>query len=451
LGPFNGVLARKCIAKDQLIGRLFFTFVPESLFQLCTDAPSIAGCMESFDNHFIYIPRINLPKEFMENHPANFILTSDPGADFNCELVWGSGDFSSCIFVKAIREIQETEEIVLEKCGIRFNYVPSLRAASRRVCDEPMVELNSDLENEDLSTSTKPNNKDAQKKQSRKAQSRIEKISHRLAYLKEINWSVRPLGYHFGLDNNPINREALEELLGNTLYPEREEVVKFVKEKALLRIYMIYPSEKSYERSAPNGMCFVNAIYHAIQRNKDPVRFQDESLSENRPFPLCNDYITRYSKANSFQSMHEVFVPHSFEHMAISAIATNVKSNLKDLTDCKYEGYEWGKLIEFLFAMTIYPQEREPLLMFNLFDFEAEDDSSTLQLNSLHRSLIAKNPTAYTFDEAKFVLAEKNVVFYHASHFWVPYEDLPEVLSSAEDAMNLLVDDILRVADEIKK
>jgi hypothetical protein len=104
----------------------------------------------------------------MKNHSANFILTSDPDADVNCKLIWLSGDFASCIFVKATREIQETEELILEKCGILWVHIPSLRAASRRICGGPVVELNSDSENEDLnlSTSTKSSDKVAQKKQS---------------------------------------------------------------------------------------------------------------------------------------------------------------------------------------------------------------------------------------------------------------------------------------------
>jgi hypothetical protein len=105
------------LTPDQSIICCAFTSVSESLFQLYTDLPSIAGCIESFDNHFIYIPRISRNEEFMKNYPANFIMTAHPGADANCKLVLGSGDFASCIIVKTLREIQETEELVLEKCG----------------------------------------------------------------------------------------------------------------------------------------------------------------------------------------------------------------------------------------------------------------------------------------------------------------------------------------------
>jgi hypothetical protein len=51
----------------------------------------------------------------IKNHLANKILGASPDTEANCKLVCGSRDFAACIFVKILREIQETEVLVLEK------------------------------------------------------------------------------------------------------------------------------------------------------------------------------------------------------------------------------------------------------------------------------------------------------------------------------------------------
>jgi hypothetical protein len=73
----------------------------------------------------------------------------------------------------------------------------------------------------------------------------------------------------------------------------------------------VYDAQSSYGKTSPNGLCFFNALYQAIQRFLDP-----DSFDKVPAFSRCEDYIKLFKHASNIKCLAEVFNQRDFGEMS---------------------------------------------------------------------------------------------------------------------------------------
>lgn len=415
---YDGVYAQKNIPLDQLFGRLYYIAIPLEIYLKAYQAPRLRSMLKIFDGHYIFIPRF--PHGVFSDHPANFIRNSSHSA--NCRLVWGrKGHYEACIFLQAIKRVRRGEELFLESGGI-----DSMDEVTLRAC---------------LSPPPTPRSVDNVEESGAQLESRAEKICAKCSKLA-FDMKDKPPGFWLACSGVPDNVPDVDEFLERNAQPTREDVEAFLREKFSFEILLTYDAMPHYHKTSPNGMCFFNAYYQAAHRCKDPTSFLGIA-----PFPICSEYLKRYGQVLRIADMHEVFCD-NFNRGMITAAFENVNANMRDLCDGKKAGFEFGNLSDFAGVQAMFPIEKDPNLVFSIF--ERIQEGEHLQLYVMTASLLHSASLGNKFDTLGVKMAIRNVVFFADKHFWLPTDkDLNPVSWSVEEMFERFVDEFMELLKDI--
>ena len=419
----NVVKTRKSIRDELKIASIHFLYITEEFYNRAKSVDTLAPAVTVLGENYIFIPR-NI-KIIDMHRTANFIRNANRNQQPNCQLTYGTDEaFDNFIFVKATRDINQGEELFLDYGGIDSSGLVSLRnryeykRTSDILCDSADEEAPFQLENGHPCHAT-----------------RI------MQYLQ--SQKINKPGYSINLVNGKYNADLLTSFLEDNT-PTLENIKRFLRDQVLYNVFLVYDAQSSYSRTSPNGLCFFNALYQAIHRFLHP-----DSFDKVPAFPRCEDYIKLFKHASNIECLAEVV--NQLDFAAIADVMGSFEANFDDLClGTKRNGFKWGILKYFAYALSLFPQSKEPFLFFNLFGIVDETSDQPIQVSKLDEtffSLLGDN--TFTFREFEAVISINNFIFYHAGHYWLPKETIPASWS-AEECLNDLAERILEAVNNIK-
>jgi hypothetical protein len=146
---------------------------------------------------------------------------------------------------------------------------------------------------------------------------------------------VNKPGYSINIHEDSYNADLMKNFLQNNT-PTLENIKGFLRDQIIYDIVFMYDAQSSYSRTSPNGLCFFNALYQAIQRFIHP-----DSFDKVPAFPRCEDYIKLFRHASNIECLVEVADQGIFDHIA--NVMKNFEANFNDLClGNKRNGFKWG-------------------------------------------------------------------------------------------------------------
>ena len=414
---YSGIDALQDIKKNQLISRLYVKYINQNLFYTqYGDAMNSTLIIidDVFDTDYVLVYRHPL---FFENNKANFIRSAEGNEIPNCSVVYGNevGHFKACVFLKALRDIREGEELLLDDFGISSAEAIVLK---ERFAEALLFE----------------------KTKAQRAERTVDLADNKNVtedWINEFNSDLRAKydndpGIHLELGSNKPNTNFVNALLGLgdashiQLLSEDYLIERLKQDRITFALTLNFDSEATYHDTSGNGMCFQTSYYQSMKISEDP----DQYKTIDR-WPLCEDYISVFARASAMRNLHEVLVKGTEKEMLAEAISS-VDHNLKKLCNKIPSGYTFGNFFSMNYAQEIFPIDKTPRQMFILFSNSGSKFRHVMTGSFLHPIHPYFSPT---FEEIAWLsLSYKNVVFFKNIHYWIPkYDDMVPFL--AEEAL----------------